>query len=126
MPLPAQFFTPSFRRRRNGLLFSVLVGVMVYLATFVMVAEIVLFSASMTWNRDMNTRLTVEIPALGDESSTPQAERVKQALAIVRAMPGVERATLVPDDETARLLKPWIATPELFKSLPVPGLIDID
>jgi cell division transport system permease protein len=126
MALPRPFFAPSFRTRRNGLFFAVLVGALVYLATFVASAELALFATTLTWDQGMKTRATVEIPAVGDEASTPQAERVNQALAILRAMPDVLRAVPVSDEETTHLLKPWISQPGLLKSLPVPALIDVE
>lgn len=126
MALPYKFFEPSFRHRRLGIFLSVIVGVMVFMATFTMSAEATLSATTLAWNNDLNSRLTVEIPAVDDESSTTQPERVKQALSILRAMPGVASATAVNDNEASRLLKPWIADPEILKALPVPSLIDVE
>src|SRR5271154_7021430 len=117
MPLPRHVFAPAFRHRRLGWFFALLVGIMVYLASFATAAEATLSMMTVTWDRDMESRLTVEIPAVDDEASTPQPERVAQVLAVLRAMPGVERATPLSEDETARLLKPWIKQPELLKEL---------
>lgn len=126
MPLPHNIFAPAFRRRHPNRMFVLMIGIMVYLATFVAVTEAALSAATFTWDASMASRMTAEIPAASDESSTPQAERVRQALAILRAMPGVAWAQPAPDDEAARLLKPWIDTPELLKALPLPTLIDIE
>lgn len=126
MPLPRPFFTPSFRTRRLGLFFGFIVGIMVYLATFTVAAEATLSAATFTWDRGMENRLTVEIPAVGDESSTPQSERVRQAMSVLRAMPGVLTVTQIPEAETEELLKPWINQPDLLRSLPIPALIDIE
>ncbi|MHA4874965.1 hypothetical protein ACX0FC_16500, partial [Enterococcus faecium] len=65
---------------------------MVFMATFTMAAEASLSVITLAWNQDLNTRLTVEIPAVDDEASVTQADRVKQALSILRAMPQVARA----------------------------------
>ena len=70
--------------------------------------------------------MTVEIPAIGDEAAVTQADRVKQAVAILRAMPGITHISVLPDDEAAKLLQPWISDADLLKALPVPTLIDID
>ena len=125
MPLPRPFFAPSFRYRRLDLFFAAIVGIMVYLATFAVAAEATLSAATYAWDRGMEGRLTVEIPSVGDEASTSQPERVRQALSILRAMPGIATATAMSDDDTAQLLKPWISQPELLKSLPIPSLIDV-
>lgn len=126
MALPRKFFEPSFRHRRLGTFLSVLVGIMVYMATFVMAAEASLSTMTLAWNHDVTNRMTVEIPAVDDEAAVSQSERVKQALSILHAMPGIAAATAIPDSEASRLLRPWITDAELLKSLPVPSLIDID
>lgn len=126
MALPRKFFEPSFRHRRLGTFLSVIVGIMVFMAAFTMAAEATLSAITLAWDQDLKNRLTVEIPAVDDEASTPQTERVKQALAILRAMPTIEKVTAVRDDEAARLLQPWISDADLLKALPVPSLIDIE
>lgn len=126
MSLPRHFFEPSFRHRRLGAFLSTIVGIMVFLASFVMAAEASLSAMTLLWNQDLRNRLTVEIPAMEDESAVSQPDRVKQALAIVRAMPGVAAATPVHDDEAARLLQPWIGDADLLKALPIPSLIEIE
>lgn len=126
MALPRKFFEPSFRHRRLGTFLSIIVGIMVFMATFTMAAEASLSVITLAWNQDLNTRLTVEIPAVDDEASVTQADRVKQALSILRAMPQVARATPAPADDASRLLQPWIMDAELLKALPVPALIDVE
>ena len=126
MALPRKFFAPSFRHRRLGAFLSVIVGIMVFMAAFTMAAEASLSAMTLSWHRDVGNRLTVEIPYVEDEASVPQSERIKQAMSILRAMPGVAKATPVRDDEAARLLQPWISDPELLKALPVPALIEVE
>jgi cell division transport system permease protein len=126
MSLPNQIFEPAFRHQRLSLFFAAIVGIMVYLATFAMAAEATLSAITFTWDKGMESRMTVEIPVLDDEASTPQAERVRQAISVLRAMPDVIAVTPVSDDAATALLKPWIAQPELLKSLPIPALIDIE
>jgi cell division transport system permease protein len=91
-----------------------------------MAAEATLSVITFTWDKGMESRMTVEIPAVDDEATTPQTERVRQAMAILHAMPNVATVTQVPDDEAMRLLKPWITQPELLKTLPLPTLIDVE
>jgi len=125
MPLPRHFFAPSFRHRHLGAFLATIVGTMVYVAVFVTAAEASLATVTLAWNKDVSSRLTVEIPAAGDETATPQAERIKQATSILRAMPDIASVTPIKESEAARLLQPWIDDAELLKSLPVPSLIDV-
>ncbi len=126
MPLPNTLFNSAFQHQRlNWLLISV-IAIMVYLATFAMTIEAALSLLTITWDQSVENHMTVEIPALGDETSMPQPERIKQTLAVLHALPDIQSTAIVPDQETAKLLKPWISDPELAKSLPLPTLIDIE
>ncbi|MDX2027864.1 MAG: FtsX-like permease family protein [Alphaproteobacteria bacterium] len=126
MALPNHIFAPAFRHRGLGWFLALLVGIMVYLASFAMAAEAGLSVMTFRWDRNMSSRLTVEIPPADDESSTPQSERVKQVLEKLRGMPDIKKVVPLPDSETAELLKPWIRQSDLLKSLPLPTLIDIE
>jgi cell division transport system permease protein len=106
--------------------FAAIVCMMVFIATFATAAETALLTVSYLWGQTIETRITVEIPAVGDETSMPQAERVKQATAILRAMPGVGLVMPLSDEEVGRLLTPWFNQPELLKTLPLPTLIDVE
>ncbi len=125
MSAETQLFAPAFRQRKMGGLFAAIVAVTVYIASLAMAGEAALSSVTLAWNEGIAGRMTAEIPAAADESSTPQAERVKQALSVLRGMPGVTNVAVVPEAETVKLLKPWIADADLVKKLPLPVLIDI-
>jgi cell division transport system permease protein len=126
MSLPRHLFTPAFRYQHLGRSLAAIVGIMVFIASFAVAAEAVLLTAGYLWGRNMETRLTVEIPAVGDEASMTQAERVKQAVSVLSAMPNVGLVIPLSDDEVARLLSPWFREPELLKTLPLPTLIDVE
>lgn len=126
MALPRNLFAPSFQRQQLSILFMAIVGFMVFAATFAVVADSTLSALSLSWNKELQSRMTIEIPFVGDETSVPQTERVRQVLAVLRAIPGVAEAKVVSDEETVGLLKPWIDDASLIKSLPLPSLIDIE
>lgn len=126
MALPNHIFAPAFRHRGLGWFLAILVGIMVYLASLAMATEAGLSVMTFRWDTNMQARLTVEIPPAPDESSTPQAERVKKATEVLRDIPGVTKVTPLPDGEAVELLKPWIRQEDLLKTLPLPTLIDIE
>ncbi|MDD3370996.1 MAG: hypothetical protein PHE27_04115, partial [Alphaproteobacteria bacterium] len=126
MSLPRHLFTPSFRHQHLGRSLAVIVGIMVFIASFAVAAETVLLTASYLWGRAVDTRMTVEIPAVGDETSMSQPERIKQALAILRAMPELSAVVPLADKDVSELLEPWFKDPGLLKTLPLPTLIDIE
>lgn len=126
MKLPPALFAPSFRRQRTSTLFAVIVAFMVFAATLSVVAETTLSTLSLQWDASTGNMLTVEIPAVDDEATMSQAERVQQSLAVLRAMPNIARASVISDAATAELLKPWITNSALLRELPIPTLIDIE
>ena len=126
MSLPRHLFTPAFRHQHLGRSFAAIVGIMVFIASFATAAETVLLTAGYLWGRTMETRITVEIPAVGDETAMPQGERVRQASSVLRAMPDVGLVVPLSDDEVGRLLRPWFDKPELLKALPLPTLLDVE
>jgi len=126
MSLPRHLFTPAFRHQHLGGSFAAIVGIMVFIATFAMAAEAVLLTASYVWERTAEDRLTIEIPAVGDEASMPQAERIRQATALLRALPGINSVDTLSTSEVERLLSPWFNKPELLRTLPLPTLIDVE
>ena len=126
MALPKHIFAPAFRQQHLSWFFAALVGIMVYVATFLMAGEATLSAITFTWDKGIENRMTIELPSVDDEASEPQAERIRQVTALLHAVPDIELVTVVPDDETARLLKPWINQPELLRIMPLPTLIDIE
>ena len=126
MSLPRHLFTPAFRHQHLGRSFAAIVGIMVFIASFATAAEAALLTVSYLWGQTIETRLTVEIPAVGDEAATSQADRVKQATNVLRALPGVGFVMPLSDDEVMRLLEPWFNEASLLKTLPLPTLIDVE
>ncbi|MGE3623124.1 MAG: cell division protein FtsX [Bdellovibrionales bacterium] len=123
---PHSLFSPSFRHQKLGWLFTAIVVIMVYIATFAMAAQAALSSLSLSRNEDLTNHLTVEIPAVEDEAAVSQADRVNQAVALLRATPDVAQVRTLSDQDTRRLLEPWISQPELLKKLSLPTLIDVE
>lgn len=126
MNMPANLFDTAFRHQRLGLMFSIIMTIMVFLGSLAMAAQATLVRTSLSWEYDLRSRLTVEVPSVPDEAPemrVARAEKVRQALL---AKSQVASATLVPREETTQLLKPWISDPALFAALPLPTLIDVD
>jgi cell division transport system permease protein len=126
MSLPRHLFTPAFRQQHLGRSFAVIVGIMVFIASFATAAEAVLLTGSYLWGETAENRLTVEIPAVGDEATMPQAERIKQATSLLRALPGIQSVETLTAIDVERLLSPWFNKPELLRTLPLPTLIDVE
>jgi len=126
MNLPHNLFSMAFRQQRLGGMLALLIGIMVYLGSLAMAAQAVLARTSFVWGHDIQNRVTIEIPAQADETREALDARSKKALAYLRSQVGVTDAQLLPADETARLLQPWIDDAQLLDALALPRLLDVD
>ncbi|MDR3449250.1 MAG: hypothetical protein P4M15_05810 [Alphaproteobacteria bacterium] len=126
MSLPRHLFTPAFRHHHLGKSFGMIVSIMVFIASFATVAEAGLLALGYNWGQTMESRITVEIPAVDDEAATPQSTRVEQAIAAIRALPQTGLVLPLSDSEVEKLLQPWFSDAGLLKTLPLPTLIDVE
>lgn len=126
MNMPTNLFDTAFRHQRLGLMFSIIMTIMVFLGSLAMAAQATLVRTSLSWEYDLRSRVTVEVPALPDEVMDVRINRAETVRTALLARGDVEDAVIVPTEETTKLLKPWISDPALFAALPLPTLIDVD
>jgi cell division transport system permease protein len=95
---------------------------MCFLAVCALEAGVGAARISGAWSAGLTGAATVRVPAPeGRAAALPLADA---ALAAARALPGVEAARVVPEDEAAALLAPWLGA-EAAAGLPAPVLIDV-
>jgi cell division transport system permease protein len=106
-----------------------IVAAMAFLAALAIVGALATADAAQRWRTGLTGSLTVELPAVtvgtAAESHASTEERLKRALDVLRAEPGIQRAAAVPQSRIAELLAPWLGTAGLADTLPVPQLIDV-
>src|SRR3546814_666665 len=98
---------------------------MVFLATLILSGGLLLSGTAAEWSRGLETRLTVQVPPLEDETESDAAARVEEAVRVVRRTPGVAEASQVPPIEVAATLEPWVGPDVSIVDLPLPRLIDV-
>ncbi len=92
------------------------------LASLALAAFLMIASATGEWTKALDATLTVQVR--GTEAAEI-AQRAQAALAVLQAEPGVLSAKLMPADEAARLLEPWLGK-GAADYLNVPALIDVE
>jgi len=113
-----------FERERSERYLPLVVGLMVFLAALALTVAFALDGAMERWRVDLKDTVTVQLPTGGPATAGAAAgQRVEAALALLRATPGIERATLLPVGEVERLLEPWLGRAQL--GLPLPTVIDV-
>ncbi|MBK5909943.1 hypothetical protein CCR85_00345 [Rhodothalassium salexigens] len=110
------------RGKSRGGLVPWVIAVMMYLCGLAMVAGLSLQGALAGWASGLERKATVQIV----EPDPDASRRIQRAaLATLRTMPGVEAVRVLPDDEVADLLAPWLGPDLAQAGLPVPVLIDV-
>ncbi len=106
-------------RDASGRFLPWLIALMVYLSGLGGIGLMLLGDTLAEWNRSLTATLTVQVPA--DAS----AARLDTAMALLRQSPGIVSARLLPPEETARLVEPWLGSATPVDKLPLPRLIDL-
>jgi len=123
--IATRFFSRQFRldvplrQDASGRFLPWIIALMVYLATTGGISLVWLRDALGSWDRALITTLTLQLPA-----DTSQA-RLDMTLGALRQTKGVVSARLLDQDETGRLLQPYLGSSVPLDSLPLPRLIDI-
>ncbi len=104
-----------------------LIAFMVWLAAMAMAVVMILSAAGQQWRSGLAGNLTVQIIPVAEANAAATDARVRRAIELLRASPGIASAASVPDAQVAALLEPWLGKDALSAdmNLPVPRLIDV-
>lgn len=99
-----------------------IVGLMVYLGSLCFVFTLFLFYATRSWEMQLTTDLSIEIPTFSEISSTVLETRV---LHLLSRTPGIQEAKVIPQKEMETLFQSLIGEKMNTEFLSLPILIDI-
>lgn len=102
-----------------------IVAIMTFVAGLALAGALALSAMAGRWSADLTGVLTVEIAAEPANDPRSADERLEAVLTLLRATPGVDRATPVPLDRLAAMLEPWLGSAATSGELPLPRLIDV-
>ena len=113
------------RRDASGRFVTWLVMVLVFMASLAVTVNSYVGVLLDDWNRSVSGTLTVQIPyGEGGEKATSIA--AARALDILKRLPAVARAEIVPRAKVTALLEPWLGDIKAIGDLPLPALIDVE
>ncbi len=96
------------------------IAIMTFLAGLTIGAVTLVDAASRAWQSDIGREVTIEVrPLQGGKTD----EEIAKAVALAQEFPGVGGARALSDEETRRLLEPWLGTGVDLSALPVPRLV---
>lgn len=99
-----------------------IIALMVYLGTLCFVFTLFLLHSTHSWESQLTTDLTIEIPVFEGVTSTSVQSRVLQ---VVTQTPGVQRALTVPQEEMIHLFRSLVGEDININSLSLPIMIDV-
>jgi cell division transport system permease protein len=102
-----------------------IIGFMVFLAALALAGSMGLDNLLARWRSQIDSAFTVELPRIDGETAAAAAARRKAVTDALEALPGVLGATLLGEQEKARLLAPWLGNDVESLDLPLPDLIDV-
>jgi cell division transport system permease protein len=110
--------------RVMGALSILVTALMVALGIVVLAGAAAIRHVDLDWRHALVDRWTVELPTI-DPAHPPSQAEIDQAIATLRAVPGIAEVNPIGPDEIRTLLQPWLRDPALTAELPLPVLIDI-
>ena len=125
MSAPARKRGRILPREAGAAPLDVVIGVMAFLAALALGASLVADRAAEGWRAGLSGRLTVQV--LPPENGAPNpalAQETDAALAVLRSTDGVVHADEVSQEETLKLVEPWLGSGAVIADLPLPRLID--
>jgi cell division transport system permease protein len=110
-------------REKGAAPLDLVIGVMAFLAALALGGVLIAERTAETWSGGLAGHLSVQI--LSEGVAAPD-EEVADALALLRATPGVVYAGALSDEENLALIEPWLGDNTLIEALPFPRLIDVE
>ncbi len=107
---------------KTGRSLTIVVSAMCYLAVLAVIANILINGAVSTWTSDVAKQVTVQIKPVDGENMEVQIENT---LAILKATNGIISTSVLSNQDSLKLLEPWLGEGSLLGDLPVPRLISV-
>lgn len=102
--------------------FAAVIAIMAFLACLAVGGATIVARAAGAWQNDVAREFTVQIKPF-DKGDMEAA--VREAGRLLAQFPGVERATALDAEASAKLLEPWLGSGADLSGLPVPRLIAV-
>lgn len=107
----------------TGRSLTLVVAIMCFLACLTAGAVWMIKESADAWLRDISSEVTVQVEP---KENTAIDKAVGDVVTFLQKQPGIRAVKPLDLDVSAELLKPWLGSSEVLKSLPVPRLIAIE
>lgn len=112
-------------REKGAAPLDIVIAVMAFLAAIALGASLVANRTAEGWRAGLAGRITVQILPPAEGAAGPALARDTQtALAILNKTKGIVHAEALSQDDTLKLVEPWLGKGALVSDLPLPRVID--
>ncbi len=119
-PLPTTEAPIVPRDSIGGRALVAVVAIMTFLASLTTGAVMLVYAAAGEWQADVAREVTVQVRPVGGRDIEAEVEK---AANVARAFAGISEVRPYTQEESARLLEPWLGTGLTLEDLPVPRVI---
>jgi cell division transport system permease protein len=105
-----------------GRALTLVIAIMTFLASLTIGMVALVDDAADAWLSDIGREVTIEVR---QQEGIALAEETANAVALAQEFPGVGAVRAVSDEETRRLLEPWLGAGVDLGALPVPRLVAV-
>jgi len=107
----------------TGSSLTLVISIMCFLACLTAGAVYMMKQSADAWLSDIASEVTVQVESRGGSNASKVAQDV---VAMLQSEPGFIAVTLLSEEETGKLLEPWLGTSDAYKELQVPRLIALE
>lgn len=115
-------FLPDEKNHEATRLLPYVMAIMVYLSALALMGSMMLNEGFGEWTETLSNRLTVQITSADPDIRDAE---VRQAIKLLRDMPGIEAVRKLGDGEIENLLEPWLGEGNVTSDLPIPAILDV-
>jgi cell division transport system permease protein len=99
------------------------IAIMMFLTILAAAAGIALTNSARNLGKDLDARLTVQLP---EPNPALRDAQTREILIGLRRLAAVKTAQAVPQAQLDALLDPWLGSEALDSDLPIPALVDVE
>ncbi len=126
---PRRYDIPLDKDSGTGFLL-LLIALMTFLAILALSASMALGALSERWSSGLENKLTIEIPASGENQETRGPEEIEaiatRIVSLLGNHPHVTSAEALNKEDVLALVSPWLGENLNFADVPVPGLVKVE
>ncbi len=107
----------------TGRSLTLVIAIMCFLVALTAGGVYLIFQATNVWTNNMSSEITVQVQQRGGDLTDAKVAEVTKFLT---DQPGIKRVTPFSQDQSLKLVEPWIGKSEILKTFAIPRLVAVE